>query len=212
MKTIPFRLAGLLAGILTLSLLGTAAAAAAKPASAAKPAATQSDPNKPVQPTDSKQFGDWLVQCFPGQSQSPCQMFELLANKKTGRRVLGIWIFYVPSREQHVITIGLPLGLMLANGAVVSTDTFTSAVLKFQRCDPDGCYIQTGIDNELINALARATKAEMQAVLVDGRKFNLPFSLNGFSAAHSALVELARQKMPAGAPAASTAPSDAAPN
>ena len=212
MKTVLFQFAGVLTGLVALSLLSAPAAAATKSAATAKPTATQSDPNRPAQPSESKQFGDWLVQCFPGSSQSPCQMFELLANKKTGRRVLGIWIAYVPTREQHVIQIGLPLGLMLSNGAVLSTDTFTSPVLKFIRCDMEGCYIQTGADNNSINALARATRAEMQAVFADGTKLKLPFSLNGFSAAHSALVELARQKTPSGTPATSTQPADATPN
>ena len=213
MNMVPFRFAGLLASLMALSLLGAPAAAATKSASAAKSAATQSDPNKAEQPTDTKQFGDWILQCHPGATQSPCEMHELLADKKTGRPVFAMYIFYVPSRDRHVIQILLPLGLMLSNGAVLSTDTFTSPVLKFVRCDMEGCYIQTGADNESINALARATRAEMHAVYAaNGVKLVLPFYLNGFSAAHSALVELARQKAPSSAAASSTPQPEAAPN
>ncbi len=212
MKTVRSHFTSLVVGLAVLSLVGAPALAAAKPATSAKPAATQSDPNKPIQPSETKEFGDWSVRCYPVSSPSPCEMLELLVNKKTGRRVLGVLIAYLPSRDQHVMQIALPLGVMLSNGAVVSTDTFTSAVLKFRRCDLQGCYVETGIDNGSISALARATKAEMQVVSVDGKKFDLTFSLNGFSAAHSALVEMARQKVPGGAPATSTPPQDAAPN
>jgi invasion protein IalB len=137
-------------------------------------------------------------------------MLELLVNKKSGRRVLGVLIAYVPSRDQHVMQIAMPLGVMLANGAVLATDTFSSGVMKYRRCDLQGCYVETGIDNTSLASLGRATKAQMQIVSVDGKKFNLPFSLNGFTAAHTALVDLAKQKATSAsaAPAASPAPAD----
>jgi invasion protein IalB len=84
--------------------------------------------------------------------------------------------------------------------------------LHFRRCDLQGCYVESGIDNNSIGALARATKAEMRIVSVDGKKFNLSFSLNGFSAAHDALVQMTRQKAAkpsAAPPAADTPPADA---
>jgi invasion protein IalB len=201
MKTQRFRFAGLLAGLAALSLLAApAAAAAAKPAAGSAPA--QAEPNKPIQPSETKEFGDWSVRCYPVSSPSPCEMLELLVNKKSGRRVLGVLIAYMPSRNQHVMQIAMPLGVMLSNGAVLATDTFTSGVLKFRRCDMQGCYVETGIDNDSIAALGRATKAALQIVSVDGKKFNLAFSLNGFTAAHNALVELARQKATGVTPAA----------
>lgn len=205
MKIVRFRLAALFAGLAALSLIGAPlTAAAAKPSTAAKPAApsapAQTDPNKPLKPSEEKAFGDWSVRCYPVSSPSPCEMLEMLVNKKTGRRVLGILVAYIPSRDQHVMQIAMPLGVMLSNGAVLATDTFTSGVLKYRRCDMQGCYVETGIDNNSISAIGRATKAQMQIVSVDGKKFNLTFSLNGFTAAHSALVDLARQKATASAP------------
>ncbi len=204
MKTVRFRFAGVFASLAALSLLGAPAAAAAKPSTAAKPTASsapaQANPNQPLKPSEDKAYGDWSVRCYPVSSPSPCEMLEMLVNKKTGRRVLGVLIAYIPSRDQHVMQIAMPLGVSLANGAVIGTDTFTSGVLKYRRCDMQGCYVETGIDNDSLNALGRATKAEMRIVSVDGKKFNLTFSLNGFTAAHNALVELARQKATTGSP------------
>jgi len=208
MTTVRIRFAGLLAGLAALSLLASPAAAAnAKPAASA--AAEQPAANKPIQPSETKEFGDWSVRCYPVASPSPCEMVELLVNKTTGRRVLGVLIVYIPSRNQHVMQVAMPLGVMLANGAVISTDTFTSGVLKFVRCDMQGCYVETGVDNDSINALGRATKAAIQIVSVEGKKFNLTFSLNGFTAAHNALQELARQKATNAAPASAAAPAPA---
>jgi len=205
MKSVSIRFSGLIAGFAALSLL----AAPALAAPAAKPAAAtpqqKADPSKPMQPSESKEFGDWSVRCYPVTSASPCEMVELLVNKKTGRRVLSILIAYIPSRDQHVMQIGMPLGVMLQNGAVLNSDTFTSDVLHFRRCDIQGCYVETPIDGASLNALARATKAQMQIVSVDGKKFELAFSLNGFTSAHNALVDLTKQKA-SGAPAASPPP------
>jgi len=135
----------------------------------------------------------------------PCEMIELLVNKKSGRRVLGVLIIYNQAQNQNLVQIAMPLGVMLQNGAVLSSDTYTSAVLRFRLCDVQGCYTLAPLDDNAVKALGRATKAEMKIVSADGKKVNLSFSLNGFTAAHNALVEMTRQK-PAGAPAAATQP------
>ena len=208
MKSVSIRFSGLIAGFAALSLLAAPALAApaARPAGAA--AQQKADPSKPMQPSETKEFGDWSVRCYPVTSPSPCEMVEMLVNKKTGRRVLSILIAYIPARDQHVMQIGLPLGVMLQNGAIMNSDTFTSNVLHFRRCDMQGCYVETPIDNASLSSLARATKAQMQVVSVDGKKFELAFSLSGFSPAHSALVDLTKQKAAGAAPAASPPPAE----
>jgi invasion protein IalB len=198
MKSVRVRFAGLVAGLAALSFL-TGAALAQESASA--PAAA----NKPVQPSETKNFGDWTVRCYPAASAMPCEMIELLVNKKSGRRVLGVLIIYNQAQNQNLVQIAMPLGVMLQNGAVLSSDTYTSAVLRFRLCDVQGCYTLAPLDDNAVKALGRATKAEMKIVSADGKKVNLSFSLNGFTAAHNALVEMTRQK-PAGAPAAATQP------
>ena len=71
--------------------LAFAAALLAAPAFAqddgAAPAAPQA--NKPMQPNEVKEFGDWTVRCYPVTSPSPCEMIELRVAKKTGQRILG---------------------------------------------------------------------------------------------------------------------------
>ena len=58
----------------------------------------------------TKPFGDWTVRCFPVKSPSPCDMFELLANKKdTRQRVMSVSIAYLPANDRHVIQIAVPL-------------------------------------------------------------------------------------------------------
>ena len=190
MKSVRFQFAGLFAGLAALSLLATATAQAQT--SAPAPVAA----NKPVQPSETKEFGDWTVRCFPASSATPCEMIELLVNKKSGRRVLGVLIMYNQAQSQSLMQIAMPLGVMLQNGAVLSSDTYTSGVLHYRICDVQGCYAIAPLSDDVVKALGRATKAEMRIVSADGKKFNIAFSLNGFTAAHSALLEMTRQKAP----------------
>jgi len=195
MKSVRFRFAGLLAGLAAVSILtGAAAAQSSAPAAGA---------NAPVQPSETKNFGDWTVRCYPVSSPTPCEMIELLVNKKSGQRVLGVLIVFNAAQNQNVVQIAMPLGVSVQNGAVLSSDTYTSGVLRYRLCDVQGCYAFAPVDEDAIKALKRATKAEMKIVSADGKKINLSFSLNGFSAAYNALLDMTRQKSTA-APAPAT--------
>ena len=190
MKSVRFRFAGLFAGLVAVSLLAGAAAGETAKGPAPEPA----NANKPVQPSETKDFGDWTVRCFPATSATPCEMIELLVNKKSGRRVLGVLIVYNQARNQNLMQIALPLGVMVQSGAVLSSDAYTSGVLHYRLCDMQGCYVVAALDDDTVKALGRATKAEMRIVSADSKKFNISFSLKGFGAAYNALLDLTRQK------------------
>ncbi|MGA7675400.1 MAG: invasion associated locus B family protein [Rhizomicrobium sp.] len=195
MKSVRFRFAGLIAGFAALSFLAVAAGAA--PAKNSAPAPAPANANKPAQPSETKEFGDWSVRCYPATSATPCEMIELLVNKKSGRRVLGVLLVYNQARNQNLLQIAVPLGVMLQNGAVLGSDTYTSGVMHFRLCDMQGCYVVAPLDNDAVKAIGQATKAEVRIVSTEGKNFNITFSLNGFTAAYNALLDLTRQKSPA---------------
>jgi invasion protein IalB len=175
-----------------------------EPAQAPQPAPQS---GKQLQPSEVKEFGDWTVRCYPVTSPSPCEMIELRVAKKTGQRILGFLIAYVPARDAHVVQVSVPLGVALANGLMIDSDTYKSPVLKFRRCDQLGCYIEAAMGNDVIGTLGKATKAQVTVISVDGKRYNLVFSLKGFTEAHQALVELTKAKASnkAAAPAAAPA-------
>ncbi len=200
MKSVRFRFASLFAGFAAVSLLASAAAGAP----AKGPASAPTNASQPSQPNETKNIGDWTVRCFQAASATPCEMIELFVNKKTNQRVLGVLVVYNQKNNQNLMQIAVPLGVSLQNGAVLSSDTYSSGVMHFRLCDMQGCYTVTPLDNEAIKSLGRASKAAMSIVSADGKKLNIPFSLNGFDAAYAALLDLTRQKASA---APSTAPS-----
>lgn len=197
-----------LAGALALSLLAFASASADPAPAAAGGAAGGAA--APVTPSETKPFGDWTVRCFPVKTPSPCDMFELLANKKTGQRVMSVSIAYLPGTDRHVIQIAVPLGVMIQKGLVLSSDTFTAPVFHYRRCDRGGCYVEMVFDNQAVDALKGSTSAKIEVVALGGKTFDIPFSLNGFGDAHGAMVDLARKKTGSSAPSDATPPAPAA--
>ena len=183
--------------------VAVAAALLILPAVAAQAQTAPAQQSMP-QPTDVKEYGDWSVRCYPVKSASPCEMLELRVAKKGGQRVLGVLLAYVPSQNDHVMQISVPLGVSLQSGLVIDTDTYKSGTLKYRRCDYQGCYVERPIDNKSVDSLGRATKAKTKIVYMNGKNYDLEFSLKGFNEAHKAMVELAKQK--AVAPAAENAP------
>jgi invasion protein IalB len=171
-------------------------------------------PNAPLTPSETKPFGDWTVRCYPVNSPSPCDMFELLANKTSGQRVLSISIAYLPAGDRHVIQIAVPLGVLIQKGLVLESDAYTSPLLHYRRCDRGGCYVEMLMDNQAVTALTSATgPAKIKIVAEGGKVFEIPFSLNGFADAHGAMTDLARKKVAgrSDAPPPPAAPPPAAP-
>lgn len=167
-------------------LMLTAGAAMAQQAPAADGA-----PGRP----DVKTVGDWTVRCFPIQSPSPCDIFQEQDYQKTGQRVLSISIAYVPSMDRHAIQISVPLDISIPKGLTLQTDTYTSPVLKYRRCDRNGCYIEMAVDNGLVEGLAKSgDKGKVNIAADNGKNYTLNFSLKGFSQAHDDMVAQARAK------------------
>jgi invasion protein IalB len=144
---------------------------------------------------DVKTVGDWTVRCFPIQSPSPCDIFQEQDYQKTGQRVLSISIAYVPSMDKHAIQISVPLDISIPKGVILQTDTYTSPVLKYRRCDRNGCYIEMAVDNSLVEGLAKSgAEGKVNIAADNGKNYTLKFSLKGFSQAHDDMAAQARAK------------------
>jgi invasion protein IalB len=174
-------LIGLVAGILL-----TSGAAMAQPAPAPEAA-----PGRP----DVHGVEDWFVRCFPVQSPSPCDIFQEEEAPQTRQRVLSMSIAYVPSLDRHALQITVPLDISIPKGLTIKTDSYTSPVLRYRRCDRNGCYVEMAVDNGLVGALAKSGPAGKVNIVADnGKTYALNFSLKGFAAAHDEMVTKAKAK------------------
>jgi invasion protein IalB len=195
MKTV---LGGAFMGLMTCAALAQAPAAA--PAAPAAPAS-----NKP----EVKTVQDWAVRCFPVASPSPCDMFQELDNQRTGQRVVSFSVAFYPALNRHALVIAVPLEVSIPAGLKLQTSTYTSPMLKYRRCDRNGCYVEMAVENGVIEALARSSgdSGKIAIAADSGKVYNLNFSLKGFAAAHDDMATQARAKAktPA-APAAAANP------
>lgn len=132
-------------------------------------------------------------------------MFQELARKngQTQLPILAITIGYDTAQSLYVAMIGVPNGVALANGIIIKTENYTGPALPYLRCDRSLCFMQGKFPDEIVSALNHATQGKVQVTLdSDGKNYDIPFSLKGFSEARDAIVELARQKSGKTAPAA----------
>jgi invasion protein IalB len=169
--------------------------------------AQEAAPANPGRP-DVKPVGDWFVRCFPIESPSPCDMFQQLDSQTTKQRVLSVSLAYVPSLDRHALQILVPLEISIPKGVTLQAGTFTSPVLKYRRCDRNGCYVEMPVENSFVESLSRANGAEGKINITadNGKSYALNFFLKGFTAAHDEMVSQARAKAksvskPADAPA-----------
>jgi len=187
----------LLAG-LALAVSGSAALAQGVPAPG------------PLPKPEVKQVEDWQVRCYPVQSISPCDIFQEQAERESGQRVLSISLAFVPSMNRHIIQVTVPLDVAIPKGVTLQTDTYTSPVMKYRMCTREGCFVQTAMDNAVVEALARSNGSGKVNVVADsGKTYALTFSLKGFSAAHDDMAAQAKAKAtkaPEGGAAAAPAP------
>ena len=193
-------LMGAFAGLLLASGAALAQdAAPAAPAAAGRP--------------EVKTVGDWFVRCFAVQSPSPCDMFQELDDQRTRQRVLSLSIAYVPSLDRHALQVTVPLEISIPRGLTIQTDSYTSPVLKYRRCDRNGCYVEMAVDNGLIESLGKSGPAGKINIVADsGKSYALNFSLKGFAQAHDDMASQARAKAKAVAKPADAAPAAPAPS
>ena len=144
---------------------------------------------------DVKRVDDWFVRCFPVNSPSPCDMFQELDDQRTRQRVVSLSFAFVPSLDRHALQITVPLEVSIPKGLTIQTDTYTSPVLKYRRCDRNGCYVEMAVENALIQSLASSgADAKVNISADNGKTYGLKFSLKGFASAHDDMVAQARAK------------------
>jgi invasion protein IalB len=141
-------------------------------------------------------------------------MFQELDSQTTKQRVLSLSLAYVPSLDRYALQITVPLEVSIPKGVVLQTDNYKSPVLKYRRCDRNGCYVEMAVDSKAIALLAKSGPAGKVSIAADsGKSYTLNFSLKGFAQAHDDMAAQARAKakpvekqgdQPAAAPA--TAP------
>ena len=59
----------------------------------------------------------------------------------------------------------VPLEIAIQKGVIIKTDTFTSPMLKYRRCDRNGCYVETPVENSFVFQLSHVVPLSAPARL-----------------------------------------------
>jgi invasion protein IalB len=172
--------------------------------------AQQQTAKRPAGPQIMKTFGGWDVRCFPVSTPAPCDVWEAIAFKKGGALAVSMSVVYVPSQNRHLMQVIVPLGVDVAKGARLVAGSTVSDPMPYHHCDRVGCYFGIGDGNAIVDAMKGQSVLKVRVSQFRGKSVDLAVPLKGFDDAHSAMVELAKQK--AGKPAAAPAEAPAAPD
>jgi len=196
-----------LAALLTVFVLSATPALAQDDAQAA-PAQEQPAAKKPMTPSVMKSFSGWDVRCYPVSTPAPCDVWEAIGFKKSNRLAASVSIVYIPSRDEYLMQLIVPLGLDLAKGLKIVSGSFSSPVLPFHHCDRIGCFVGVAGSNAIINALKNQSTMKLHVEFYRGKSMDIGVPLKGFQDARAEMVTLAKQKAttPAQNPPTSTTP------
>lgn len=205
------------AGFVVLPSLAFAQAPAAAPPPADPAAAAQAQ--AAAQFSVNQNVGDWVVRCVQTtvKSPAPCEVLQVTVNKDTKQRLSSLSLAYVPSRDSYAMQVVVPTGVALSKGLLLGPST---QGLKYTRCERDGCYVETVVDNTVVQTLGKAGKATNIAVVPYGKtdQIKFPVSLTGFTEAMDRMKTYSKDRavalppppaQPGAAPAAAPAPARA---
>lgn len=192
-----------------MNLMRSFSAALALIAVVATPVLAQDAPQpakRATGPQIMKTFGGWDVRCFNAATPAPCDVWEAIAFKKGGNLAVSVSVVYVPSQNRHLMQFIVPLGVDIAKGAKLTAGSYSSDTMQYHHCDRVGCYFGVGDGNALVDAMKGQTTLKVRVAQFRGKSVDLAVPLKGFNDAHSAMVELAKEKSAKSAPAEAPAP------
>lgn len=163
----------------------------------AGPGRTQT-PEYPT-PDTTQEIGDWLLECFEAPLEQ-CQIYQRILLNDGAAIALVAAFAWDSEREVLRAQIALPLGIDLQREATISSSSGYSVKAPFSRCTQQGCLIEGVVPDEMVAAFARSTGAQIAVFIPDRGEFEVPLSLDGFTAA---LAQISPE-LPANAPLPAT--------
>jgi invasion protein IalB len=161
------------------------------------PAAAQGQQASMV--TDSQTTGSWSVRCYRA-GPFACDMTQVDVDRARNTLVASIAVSYDPKSDSYLGRFLMPLGVSFDQGLGVDIGAFSAQNIKFRVCGRDGCLVISPLPPQMIKAMAAAgttTRGTMKATTIDGRKFQIPILLDGFSDGLDILKKKTAEKLAA---------------
>ncbi|MCB1736115.1 MAG: invasion associated locus B family protein [Gammaproteobacteria bacterium] len=142
-----------------------------------------------AKPDKDAVFKDWRGQCETpeGSDQEICHVFQNLVVKETQQQLLHVMVLQTPKREEPVMIATLPLGVALRPGIQIQVDEVEPFSMMFETCTPVGCRAGLLLKPEILSAFQKGAKGTVSFFNLQGKRLNVPLSLNGFTQAVASL-------------------------
>lgn len=189
----PFLRAATLAALLP-GLLLASVAMAQTPQTGDKQARPQTSQPQPLSPQQQGNVrgnhGAWSILCDKpaGSSVEQCALMQNVVADDRPEVGLSVVILKTADRKARILRILAPLGVLLSDGMELYVDGKNIGRAGFTRCFSEGCYVEVGIDDELMRIL-RAGKSAVFALResADQDRIGIPIELSGFADGYDAL-------------------------
>ncbi len=150
--------------------------------------AAASDKSQTAAPkVDRVTFGEWELECFdPKVNGLQCQIVQKLVSKDTEQLVLVVSVAHEPNSNKNLLQMALPLNFMLKPGVEIAIGE-AKTVVQVDRCSAQGCFVEGVAGDDLVDAMAKGSKADVKFLANAEKRLVIPFSLSGFTKAYSAM-------------------------
>jgi invasion protein IalB len=151
------------------------------------------DQNK-SKPAKAPQFvaSNWTMGCNPTGTDNKlvCQASQTIVTKKGGQTLLAVSVAPWEQKyatEANVLRVQLPHGLSIPVGVQINIDDKTAYSLVIQTSDATGLYARIGLSEKILLAMTKGKTLTVNFAAMNGRKFQIPMTLKGFSAVFNKL-------------------------
>ncbi|HYD48215.1 MAG TPA: invasion associated locus B family protein [Terriglobales bacterium] len=168
---------------------------------ASKAAAPQADEKKAADAKSApapEKFDDWALVC-PDSDDSDgkigCRLVQSAILNIEGKegaeprseRVMLTAVGYVEKKDEPVLTLLVPLGVLLPPGLLVDVEGYDQLKVPLQRCDGNGCLGLLEMKQQLVEAFRKGKEASVTFFNVAGKANKVRISLTGFGKGFDAL-------------------------
>lgn len=153
--------------------------------------APQAPPQPRVEVVKSATYGDWVYTCVktPGGTDTRCSISQQLSDAKT-KAPLFLWRVGQDGKGGLVGEWQTRSGVLVDRGVVIDAGTDKPVTVPFQACLPDGCRAVANLTADVIDKMAKATKASATVFPVgDASGVQLSVSVKGLADALAALKQ-----------------------
>lgn len=136
---------------------------------------------------DRETFGEWELECFdPKVNGLKCQIVQKLVSKDTEQLVLVVSVAHEPKSKKNLLQMALPLNFMLKPGVEIAIGD-AKTVVQVDRCSAQGCFVEGVAGDDLVNAMAKGSSADVKFLANADKRLIIPFSLSGFTKAYDTM-------------------------